>query len=223
MKYRDFLDLTDEEIEFILKDIFKPTKIQNVSRNAEWNQITVGVTTQWGSEDDEDGIVDMEDEITLTLDNICAPFGILKDDLIKWKQFLFAKGCHWLLKDNPYLNIGVDTCQENDKSKIVNKVEDESYIQWIEEFVKEVLALSDIFYEETTIVNIEPSKRVFLSVDGQKYTIRTWSFRPFSTDDDGRINAETVLYTLYKVMENDEGSFGEEISTGNGLIEWKNK
>jgi hypothetical protein len=34
---------------------------------------------------------------------------LVKDENFKWKQFLLAKGCNVLLKDNPYLNGQGDT------------------------------------------------------------------------------------------------------------------
>lgn len=45
MKYREFLDLTDEEIRFILTDIFHPIKIKNIQRDIEWNEFTVDMIT----------------------------------------------------------------------------------------------------------------------------------------------------------------------------------
>lgn len=31
-------------------------------------------------------------------------FLLNREDSLKWKQFLLAKGCNYLLKDNPYLD-----------------------------------------------------------------------------------------------------------------------
>ena len=45
MKYREFLSLTDEEIRFILTDIFHPIKIENIQRDKEFNEITADITT----------------------------------------------------------------------------------------------------------------------------------------------------------------------------------
>ena len=36
MKFREFLDLTDEEIRFILTEIFHPVKIENIQRDVKW-------------------------------------------------------------------------------------------------------------------------------------------------------------------------------------------
>lgn len=100
LQYKEFIDLTDEEIEFILKDIFHPTNVRNIKRDVEYNEITADITTSWndGKED-----LDVTDEITLTPEKIVVDFSLAKDDLLKWKQFLLAKGCDYRLKDNPYI------------------------------------------------------------------------------------------------------------------------
>ncbi len=103
MKYREFLDLTNDEITFILNDIFHPKKIENINRDKEWNQIDVDMTTDWGKADDEDGIIEITDNIILSMDDIKVDFQMAKGSMTKWKQFLLAKGCNYLLKNNPYL------------------------------------------------------------------------------------------------------------------------
>lgn len=106
LKYREFLNLTDEEIKFILNDIFHPIKVDNIQRDEEFNEITADMTTIWN-----DGVDDFHvtDEIELTPNTINVDFSITNNDIYKWKQFLLAKGCNVLLKDNPYLNGQGDT------------------------------------------------------------------------------------------------------------------
>lgn len=101
MKFREFLDLTDEEVIFILNDIFKPVRIENIKRNAEWQEITAEITTDgW---DDGESVYETTDEITLTLQGMQVDFSIDCEDNLKYKKFLLAKGCDWRLKDNPYI------------------------------------------------------------------------------------------------------------------------
>lgn len=107
MKFREFLDLTDEEIRFILTEIFHPARIENIQRDMEWNEFTVDMTTD-GWDDGEGGEFEITDEITLKLPGtdscgLQVDFLLNKEDSLKWKQFLLAKGCNYLLKDNPYL------------------------------------------------------------------------------------------------------------------------
>jgi hypothetical protein len=106
--------------------------------------------------------------------------------------------------------------------KIINKVTETSYIQWLEGFVKTVLNKAKIQCNEVTIEDIEFSKRIFLTIDGEEYNIRTWSFHPTGTDANGETCAENVVYTIYKMVADKDGSHGEESGEGRIGIEWKN-
>lgn len=106
LRYREFLDLTDEEIEFIINDIFHSVKVDNIQRDKDFNEITADMTTIWNDAVDDFHVTD---EIELTPNTINVDFSITNNDKYKWKQFLLAKGCNVLLKDNPYLNGQGDT------------------------------------------------------------------------------------------------------------------
>lgn len=105
MKYREFLSLTDDEVYSILENIFQPVRVENFRRDPQVNMITVEMTTdKWEDEETE-----ITDEVRLTLpesgnSGLDVDFFITSEDELKWKQFLIAKGCHPLLKDNPYLD-----------------------------------------------------------------------------------------------------------------------
>ena len=107
LEYREFLDLTDAEIEFILNEIFHPVKVENIQRDKEWNAFTAEITTDgWNDGEDED--FEVTDEITLKLPTsyncgLEVNFFLTEEDGLKWKQFLLAKGCDYRLKDNPYI------------------------------------------------------------------------------------------------------------------------
>lgn len=104
MKYREFLSLTDDEVRFILEDIFQPVRVGNFRRDPHVNTITVEMTTdKWDNEETE-----ITDEVRLTLpepgdSGLDVDFFVSSEDELKWRQFLIAKGCHPLFKDNPYL------------------------------------------------------------------------------------------------------------------------
>ena len=107
LQYREFLSLTDEEIKFILTEMFNPTKIENIERDKEWNKITVEMTTG-GWDDGEGREFEIEDIITLKMPTVydCGlevDFSLTSEDKLKWEQFLLAKGCDYRLKDNPYM------------------------------------------------------------------------------------------------------------------------
>ena len=116
IKYREFLDLTDEEIRFILTEIFHPVSIGNIERDKEWNEFTVEMTTG-GWDDGEGGEFEIEDEITLKMPTsrscgLEVDFSLNSEDDLKWRQFLLAKGCDYRLKDNPYIENAVKSAYD---------------------------------------------------------------------------------------------------------------
>lgn len=106
--------------------------------------------------------------------------------------------------------------------KIINKVTDSSYIQWIEKFVQDVLDRAQISCNEVVIEDIEPSRNIFLTVDGEEYDIRTWEFQVVEKDTNGIPCAEMVRYSLFEMVKNEHDSHGEEVNYGTIKIEWKN-
>ena len=105
---------------------------------------------------------------------------------------------------------------------IINKVTDENYTQWIEKFVARILKNAHIKYSKVVIDDIEPNKRVFLLVDDNEYTIRTWNYHVIKCDKNGIPCAENVEYTLYVMVEDDSGAYGEIVDEGCIKIEWNN-
>lgn len=106
--------------------------------------------------------------------------------------------------------------------KVTNNVTYKDYIQWLEGFVRRVICDSKIECSELIIDDIEPSKRIFLVIDGEDYTIRTWNFHVIDVDDNGNPWAEAVRYSFYKMVEDKDGMHGEEISDGILSICWDN-
>ena len=107
MKYRDFLTLTDDEIRFIVQEIFDPVKIENIQRDAECREIVCDITTD-GWSDGETESFPIMDELILREPSamscgICVDFSIDASEKKKWRQFCIAKGCHPDFKDNPFL------------------------------------------------------------------------------------------------------------------------
>ena len=108
--------------------------------------------------------------------------------------------------------------------KIINKVTEESYAQWIEDFVKTVINKANLDCKEVIIDDIEFSKYIFLIIDGEEYDIRTWNFHTIKTDNNGNPCAEVVRYTLFKmIMDNEHSGHGEEICDGHVRIKWSNE
>ena len=107
--------------------------------------------------------------------------------------------------------------------KIINKTEDKNYIQWVEKFVRRAIELAKPDTEQVIIEDIEPDKRIYLTVDGKEHTIRTWNFQPVERDRDGKPCAEIIDYTLFKDVKDETGGHGEEIDFGTLKIQWENK
>ena len=104
LKYKEFLDLTEEEIRFILTDIFHPVKIENIQKDPDCDEITAEITTGgWNDGESED--FEITDTVELTPNGINVDFSVDAGDRLKYKQFLLEKGCDYRLKNNPYINI----------------------------------------------------------------------------------------------------------------------
>ena len=106
---------------------------------------------------------------------------------------------------------------------ITNNIKARAYVQWIEGFVSSVLNSAEIECSEVSIDDIEPSKRIYLTVDGTDYTIRTWDYTPIRYDDKGNPDYENIRYTLFKSVEDELGSHGEEVEKGIIPIYWDNE
>lgn len=103
--YREFISLTEEEIKFILTELFSPIKIENIFIDKEMDEINADIITEWITIDDDGNEVEAEyeDAVTLTSNNIHIDFSLNNNDLLKYKQWLLSKGIYNLLKNNPYL------------------------------------------------------------------------------------------------------------------------
>lgn len=100
MKYREFLSLTDEEIIFIMKEIFSNTsRVDNIERDEKWNKISCNIYIM---DEEPDFADEIEFDANGNMDT--KDFMITYDEEFKLKQFLLAKGCDERLKDNPYLS-----------------------------------------------------------------------------------------------------------------------
>lgn len=101
LEYREFITLTDYEITFILTELFNPVNISNITRDSEWNIITADIETDgWN---DGEKLINIVDTVTLTPNDISVDFALTDEDLLKYRQYLLARGCNYLLKNNPYI------------------------------------------------------------------------------------------------------------------------
>lgn len=113
MKYKEFSSFTDEEIRFIIVDVLKPLKIVKIDRVSD-DQINVDVCLMPDSPDYVDTI-----SLFSWGEMKTHEFIFTDEELLKFRQFLCAKGCIPELKDNPYLQTKSKTEKEPDiQSKI---------------------------------------------------------------------------------------------------------
>ena len=110
--------------------------------------------------------------------------------------------------------------------KIINNVDKEvlqtfRYEQWIEQFVEDVINKARLECNEVTIIDLD-GKTIYLSIDGKEYNLRTWNFHPVKRDENNKVCAEMVDYTLYEMVKDETGGHGNEVSNGMIRIDWKN-
>ena len=100
---------------------------------------------------------------------------------------------------------------------MINKLDESSYIQWIEPFVANVLKKSNVNYKEVIINDMEGCKRIFLIIDSIEYTIRIWDFIVTKVDSKNKPCIAMINYTLFKQVI--DGNYSEEIFEGFEEIE----
>ena len=107
MRFRKLTSLTNEEIDFIVNDIFNTDSIKDIQQNEKDDTISCIITTGgWGEDDTE--TLTFEDELILSIPTttsygLSVNFYVNNEDILKWKQFCIAKGCNYLFKNNPYI------------------------------------------------------------------------------------------------------------------------
>ena len=103
MQYRDFLDLTDEEITFIVKELFQTKRVDHIERDKKLGFITCDIYIMEEYPDIPDTLTMDQTEITTN------DFLLTAKENFKWQQYLLAKGCDERLKNNPHM---VDNAKE---------------------------------------------------------------------------------------------------------------
>lgn len=103
MKYKPITELTDREVaEMVTTAINDVTAVRNIKRDEKDKKITLEIHF-----DGFDG-KPIFDEIEINMNFYCGNLwadghAIEGEELLRIQQYLIAKGCHPLFKDNPYL------------------------------------------------------------------------------------------------------------------------
>lgn len=116
MKYRKVTYLTDDEIQFILSNIFSTISIESITRIDMENKIECECKITFDVE--EDGyIMTLVSDVDIVLKeptiynsgletyscDIETTSDLTDEEKLKWRQFCAANGINVLLKDNPYI------------------------------------------------------------------------------------------------------------------------
>lgn len=110
MQYRNLTDLSDKEITELLNYVFddKINSVKVVNRNEYYQSVTCTFNFNGMTYDDGEPLMDTID-INMFCQNIdvdaleAHDYEITGEEILRAEKYLLAKGCHYLLKDNPYL------------------------------------------------------------------------------------------------------------------------
>lgn len=208
--------IEDADGKRILDDIFQITSFDDFMSSPNKEEFIQAVFPMIEDYFSEDGTFDFAMIAAIDRNTHIFQWGIKIER--KDEDYIEYSCINW--KDNPNRNISYHQHIYN----ITNNVKDGAYIQWIEGFVSSVLNNAEIECSAVSIDDIEPSKRIYLTVDGRTdYTIRTWDYTPIHYDDKGNPDSENIRYTLFKSVEDELGSHGEEVEKGIIPICWDNE
>lgn len=109
-EYKTFMDLTDDDIKFIVNKIFDTEKITRIKKHIREKYITCNIYTKWNYKEDDGKIATeiMCDELELydpysSFRPLKVDFSVLSQDNILYKQFCYSKGIYpdWM-NNNPF-------------------------------------------------------------------------------------------------------------------------
>lgn len=164
MQYRNFKSLTKEEIEYIVRKIFKVEKVKEIDYCIDQEFIEVTITSKWIMDNEE---IEIDDIVTLFPDgDIEVDFSIFKEDRDLFKQYLLSKGINDLLKDNPFIkkpttfeSLGYEKTLEDDEFiEFVSNKERAMIMIYLEnkKFVK-----LNLFYDRAMLLKKEELEAIY--------------------------------------------------------------
>lgn len=116
--------------------------------------------------------------------------------------------------------------------RVIDSVKLPDYSQWCSSFVEDIiseikLSIGGQEVETVQIVDID-GKRIYLSICGVPFIIRTWDYIPCEYDKKGKPCGENVRYTLFLDREHylpdgTQSMNGEPLCSGVKTIHWSNE
>lgn len=105
--------------------------------------------------------------------------------------------------------------------RIINKVDNANCRQWVKELTKQAIQNSKLDCSKVVIEEFDFSKRIFLKINGAEYTIKILEFLPLDCNKKGHICRAIISYTLFMIIEEEDGSdHSEEIDYNVLKITW---
>ena len=116
--------------------------------------------------------------------------------------------------------------------RIIDNVKRPGFTQWCPDFVKRVIESTHMIICGNRVDTVEiteiTDKRIYLSISGLPFIIRTWNYIPCEKDRSGKTCGERVDFTLFFAGE--EYTFPNGLKSGNGVpmtsgalkIKWSN-
>ena len=115
--------------------------------------------------------------------------------------------------------------------RVIDSVKLPGYSQWCANFVKRVVSKINLHIGGTPVDTVEivdlDGKRIYLSICGLPFIIRTWDYIPCAKDENGDVCSEKVRYTLFVdhkhfLPDGTESLNGEPLYSGELKIKWSN-
>lgn len=115
--------------------------------------------------------------------------------------------------------------------RVIDNVKLPGFVQWCSNFVKRVILPTQLHIDGKKVDTVEivdiDEKRIYLSICGVSFIIRTWNYFPCEQDGNGMTCGEKVEYTLFLVEEYTMpngwvSGNGRPMSSGILKIKWTN-
>lgn len=114
--------------------------------------------------------------------------------------------------------------------KVIDSVKMPGFVQWCANFVKRVILAAHLQIDGKDVDTVEiveiEDKRIYLSICGLPFIIRTWNYIPCEQDEQGMTCGEQVEYTLFLDQEYTVDGVtslnGRPIHGGVRKIRWSN-
>ena len=116
--------------------------------------------------------------------------------------------------------------------RVIDSVKLPDYSQWCSSFVEEIITEMELRIGEQKVETVQivyiDGKRIYLSICGFPFIVRTWDYIPCEYDKKGKVCGEEVHYTVfldqeYYLPDGTQSMNGEPLCSGVKIIRWSNE